>query len=228
MLVGRPEDIFTLDWNSHYWQVEIAGGDRNKSEFVSHHWVVQGARRPFGLNNGQGIFQRATGFISSTIHWQLPSTSGDEFVIFSKSLEAHIKHMNHPSTLLRGTKSQSNWKVRIRLKQHWVFWSWHPPGHLQVSKRIINAATDFKSTAHITIIRLFISSCDVFGYLVSKRARISTPLNEKCRSNCYRTSTESAKMNSSPFQQCNRSWFLYDFIVSVIHRYLHSEYRPLW
>lgn len=65
----RDVTVFsTLDANSGYWQVEIARGDIEISEFASHHEFFQFIRMLFGWKTAPGQFQSVMDVRLSTVH----------------------------------------------------------------------------------------------------------------------------------------------------------------
>ena len=68
--IDAPGDAIvftTLDCTSGYWQVEIAGKDRDKTMFASHFGLYRFRRMLLGLKHAPATFQRAVDIILSRV-----------------------------------------------------------------------------------------------------------------------------------------------------------------
>ena len=92
--LGGASIFTTLDCNSGYWQIPIMPEDRDKTAFVSHAGAWQFLRMPFGLTNAPATFQRALDILLSGVKWQFCLVYLDDVIIFSKSEEEHLLHVD--------------------------------------------------------------------------------------------------------------------------------------
>jgi len=98
----REAKVFsTLDCNASYWQVLIADGDRKKTAFVCHKGAYHYKRMPFGLTNTPATFQRALEIILSGFKWQSCLGHLDDIIVYSKTQEEHVQHLDEVLGLLR-------------------------------------------------------------------------------------------------------------------------------
>ena len=95
-------EIFTtFDCNAGYWQVPVAPEDRNKTTFTSYLGTFRYTRMPFGLRNAPATFQRALDIILSGVRWQSCLIYLDDVIVFSRSTDEHLRHVDEIPTSLR-------------------------------------------------------------------------------------------------------------------------------
>ena len=99
--LGDASIFSTLDCNSGYWQIPIAVEERDKTAFVSHTGAWQFTRMPFGLANAPATFQRALDILLAGVKWQFCLVYLDDVIIFSKTEEEHINHVDSVLKILR-------------------------------------------------------------------------------------------------------------------------------
>ena len=91
----------TLNCNAGYWQVLIADGAREKTAFVCHKGADHYKCMPFGLTNAPATFQRALDIILFGVKWQSCLVYIDDVIVYSKTHEEHIQHLDDVLGLLR-------------------------------------------------------------------------------------------------------------------------------
>ena len=92
--LGDAEYFSTLDTNTGFWQIEVAEEDRDKTTFSCHVGMYRFLRMPFGLVNAPATFQRAMDIILSEVRWESVLVYLDDVIIFSRSFEEHVKHLD--------------------------------------------------------------------------------------------------------------------------------------
>lgn len=88
--IGDAQIFTTLDCNSGYWQIPIAGEDRDKSSFTTHRGTYRYKRMHFGLRNAPETFQRALAIVLSGVRFQSCLIYLDDVIVFSDSEKYHI------------------------------------------------------------------------------------------------------------------------------------------
>ena len=91
--LGDTKVFSALDAISGYWQMPIPENDRDKTAF-SCSGLYRFSRMPFGLTNSPATFQRVMDILLSPFRWKLCLVYLDDIIIFSKSWEAHIVHVD--------------------------------------------------------------------------------------------------------------------------------------
>ena len=86
--------LSSLNALSGFTQLELDPEDVEKTAFRTHRGLFQFKRMPFGLRNGPSIFQRVMQGILSPYLWLFCLVYIDDIVVYSKSYEEHIKHLD--------------------------------------------------------------------------------------------------------------------------------------
>jgi hypothetical protein len=92
--VSGAQVLSSLDALSGFTQLELEGEDVEKTVFRMHWGLFQFRRMPFGLRNGPSIFQRVMQGILAPYLWIFCLVYIDDIVIYSKSYEEHIRHLD--------------------------------------------------------------------------------------------------------------------------------------
>ena len=91
--LGKAKYFTCLDLKSGYWQVAGDGKDKEKTAFTSHRGLYEYNMMPFGLQNAPGTFQRLMSTVLRDMsHFNLAYL--DDVIIFSSSIEEHLKPIN--------------------------------------------------------------------------------------------------------------------------------------
>jgi hypothetical protein len=86
--------LSTLDALAGFTQMEIKENDRPLTAFRTHRGLHQFRKMPFGLRDGPSIFQRIMNEILSEFLWMFVLVYIDDIVVFSKTFEEHLKHLD--------------------------------------------------------------------------------------------------------------------------------------
>ena len=91
----------TLDLISGYWQIEIDEKDKPKTAFSTESGHYHFNRMPFGLTNAPATFQRFMDDVLKSVIKKFALVYLDDVIIYSKTLEQHIVHIEKVLDLLR-------------------------------------------------------------------------------------------------------------------------------
>ena len=91
--LGKAKYFTCLNLKSGYWQVAVYEKDKEKTAFTYHRGLYEYNVMPFGLQNAPGTFQRHMSTASRDMT-HFSSASLDDMIIFSPSIEEHLKHTN--------------------------------------------------------------------------------------------------------------------------------------
>jgi len=78
----------------------VAAEDRDKTTFTSHTSLFRFFRLLFGLVNAPASFQRALDIILSGLRWQTCLVYLDDVIVFSRTVNDHIRHLREVLLLL--------------------------------------------------------------------------------------------------------------------------------
>ena len=180
--LGDAEIFTTLDCNAGYWQVPVAPEDRDKTTFASYLGTFRYTRMPFGLRNAPATFQRALDIILSGVRCQSCLIYLDDVIVFSRSSDEHLRHVDEILTLLR--------RAGITLKltkcsffQPMVDYLGHviTPGKLSVATENTKSFVHTQFPRNTTQLRSFLGAGNVYLRFVTGYLGIARPLNAMLR-----------------------------------------------
>ena len=105
--LGESKCFSCLDLKSGYWQVEMDPAHKSKTAFVTYKGLYEFNVLPFGLCGAPGIFSELMGRILGDLPFCL--TYLDDLIVFSKTKEEHLKHLEVVLERLR--------KAKLKLKR---------------------------------------------------------------------------------------------------------------
>ena len=101
----------TLDLASGYWQVTVHPDDREKTAFITPFGLYEFHVMPFGLCNASATFQRLMNYALQEFLGKFVLVYLDDIIIYSKTFEQHLDHVQQVFTALR------NANLKIKLKK---------------------------------------------------------------------------------------------------------------
>ena len=91
-LLNSSSWFSTLDLKSGYWQILMDPNDRPKTAFVCHIGLFEFNCMPFGLKNAPAIFSELMNIVLDGLD-EFAIAYLDDILIYSKSLDEHLKHI---------------------------------------------------------------------------------------------------------------------------------------
>lgn len=92
-----------FDANLGHRKIEMDKKNVGKAAFLSNHGLYRYTRTPFGLRNALAIFQREMDVVLASIKLQCAITYTKNVIIFSKSLDEHVTHIEEVLRLLNAS-----------------------------------------------------------------------------------------------------------------------------
>ena len=166
---GRPTYFSSLDLKSGYWQVAMDEKDKEKTAFEFN--VM-----PFGLSNAPAIFQELMSIV-------LQDCSGfataylDDLLIFSESLEEHMKHISIIFMKLRQHNLQLKLKKCSFLKTETNYLGFIVSENgIKADSKKIEAIKSLQIPTCVREVRSFIGMCSYYRRFVPNFSQIAEPI----------------------------------------------------
>ena len=98
--LGGAQWFSALDLAAGYWQIPLAPDSRAKTAFRTVHGLYEFNVLPFGLCNAPSTFQRLMDISLSGLKWDCCMCYIDDILIFSRTFEEHLRHIDAVLTRL--------------------------------------------------------------------------------------------------------------------------------
>lgn len=109
--LGEVTIFTTLDANTKYWKIEIAGEDRDKAAFTFHHGVFCFTCMPLGLKNAIPTFERLMDVLWMKGKWNIALVHSKYIIIFSATTKNEIDHDRQLLAILRQGVMKTKLKI---------------------------------------------------------------------------------------------------------------------
>ncbi len=178
--LGSSHYFSTLDLAAGYWQIKVHPESQPKTVFVTHEGLHEFTVMPFGLTNAPAAFQRV---MQQVIMGLIPADAPDfvsvyidDVLIYSKSLEEHLEHIEKVLCKLI--------EVGLKLKPekcHFIRKEVGFQGHvitpegLKTSRQHVLAVQQFPTPESVKAVRQFMGLCSYYCRFVKGFASIAQP-----------------------------------------------------
>ncbi|CAC5404284.1 Transposon Ty3-G Gag-Pol polyprotein,Transposon Ty3-I Gag-Pol polyprotein,Retrovirus-related Pol polyprotein from transposon 297 [Mytilus coruscus] len=173
----QPQILSCLDLHSGCWQVEMEDETRHKSAFFTRNGVYEFLRMPFGLKNAIS-FQQLMSNVLRGHNWQFVLVYVDDILVFSRSFEEHLSHLEQVFTRLRDanlTMKQS--KCVFAAKEVKYLGHIISKEGIKVDPEKTKAISTFPVPTRQKQVRSFLGMCNYYRRFVDSYSKIATPLN---------------------------------------------------
>lgn len=182
--LGKAEaTIFsTLDLMSGYWQVGLDRATAHKAAFVTPSGVYQWKRLPFGLASAPASFQQLLTQVLKQLNYKMALVYVDDILVFSKSFEDHLKHLQLVFDRLRsaGLTLKPSKCLFARPEVTYLGHVISKKGvHADISK--VQAVQSFPVPKNQQQLRSFLGLCNYYKKFVKGYSHIVSPLNKLLR-----------------------------------------------
>ena len=168
----------TLDLKSGYWQISMHPNSREKTAFPTHNGLYEFLVMPFGLTNSGASFQRLMGHILRGLEYRFALICIDDIIIFSKSVEEHLSHLEEVFKRLREASVKLNPKKCSFVKQK-VEYLGHvvTPDGISSDPGKVRVVQDFPTPTNLKQLRTFLGLANYYRRFIKGFAHIARPLN---------------------------------------------------
>lgn len=97
-----------FDFKSGYFQVPLSEEDRPKTAFSTRDNHYQFTVLPQGITNGPATFQRIVNHVLGPSRWKYALAYIDDVIIYSKTFEEHLAHLEEICQILRENRFRLN------------------------------------------------------------------------------------------------------------------------
>ena len=193
----------TLDLKSGYWQIEMHPASREKTAFCTSKGLYEFLVMPFGLPNSGASFQRLMGHILRGLEYRYALIYIYDIIIFSKSVEEHLAHLEKVFRRLRDANVKLNLKKCSFAKQKVEYLS-HlvTPQGIRPNPAKIKVLQEFPTPTNLKELRNFLGLATHYRRFVKGFSNIASPLNALTRKGGKFLSTEAC---SDAFDKLKRA-----------------------
>jgi hypothetical protein len=171
-----------LDLQSGYWQVRIAPEDIPCTAFRTRYGHYEWRVLPFGLCNAPATFQRLMNDVLRPFLDQFVIVYLDDILIFSKSADEHVKHVDLVLNTLRKHRLFANLeKCSFGLEEVDFLGHVVGGGCVKVDPKKVAAVKEWPVPNNVHDVRCFLGLTGFYRKFVKQYASIAHPLTELTR-----------------------------------------------
>ena len=151
--LGGAQFFSTLDLQSGYWQVPVAGKDQEKTAFITPQGLYEFKSMPSGLCNAPATFQRMMYAVQRCLSPLYCLVYLDVVIFFSHTFRDHLLRLEAVLTALRYAK----WKIKPK-KCHLLLGEVHFLDHVVSAEGIstdpekVQAVREWKAPANLKLL----------------------------------------------------------------------------
>lgn len=101
-----------LDMTDGFWQIRLNEESKEYTGFATTSKFWQWRVLPMGAMNSPSAFQRAMDLVLGSLKWQSVMCYVDDLIIFSRTIEEHIQHMEEVLSQRTRKQSADSWEWR--------------------------------------------------------------------------------------------------------------------
>ncbi|GBG78637.1 hypothetical protein CBR_g27863 [Chara braunii] len=171
-----------IDLKSGYHQIAIRPEDQHKTAFQTSYGLYEFVVMPFGLCNAPGTFQHAMNRIFHDYLDKFIVVYLDDILVFSKTVEEHIAHLDKVLSLLRQHKFKINGEkcefghTRILYLGHEISAEGLKPDDAKVA-----SIRDWPRPQSVTEMRSFLGMTGYYRTFVKNYSIVAAPLTDLTR-----------------------------------------------
>ena len=181
--LGQAKFFSTLDLASGYWQIQVAPTSQEKTAFITHRELYEFCVMPFGLTNAPAAFQRLIQRILMPLNPEdgpdLVSVNIDDVIVFSTSLDDHVKHLKSVVFHLAQAGLKLNpTKCHFARKEIEYLGHLVTPEGLKPTAQHVQAVTAFPAPTSLKELRQCLGLASYYRRFIPLFAKIAQPLHQ--------------------------------------------------
>ena len=180
--LGSASIFTTLDCSRGFFQIPVAKADTPKTAFICQRGLFEFDRLPFGLSNSPASFQRLMDTVLGDTKFHCAMAYMDDVVVFSKTLDDHINHlqvvlqrMNDAGLTINPKKVQLA-SSRVALLGFVV-----EHGFLHPQEEKLKAMIEFPTPQDKKRLQRYLGMVGFYRQFISNCADLARPLHELLR-----------------------------------------------
>ena len=180
--LGGTAYFTVLDSRSAYWAVEVEPEDRPKTAFTDGHRLYHFNRLPFGLATAPSTFQRTMNMILASVLGKHTLAYLDDIVVYSKSFDEHLQHLEETLTLLSKAGMKLNLSKCSFAQKSIKFLGFQVSGEgILPDPEKVTAITTMPAPATVKEVRRFLGAVGFFRRHIKDFSAIAHPLTKLTR-----------------------------------------------
>jgi hypothetical protein len=189
-----------IDLRSGFYQILLAPEDRYKTAFRTARGLFEYLVLPMGLCNAPATFMRLMNDVFRDFINQFVLVFLDDVVVYSNTLEEHIKHVDlvlnrlHEKKLYAKKSKCDLFKTEIEFLGHYV-----GVNGLRVMEDKLAAVTDWPVPQTVREVRAFLGLVGFYRRFIKDFSRVALPLTALTRT-----------VTGGPFQWCDKAQTAFD------------------
>ncbi|GBG79224.1 hypothetical protein CBR_g29276 [Chara braunii] len=167
-----------IDLKFRYHQIEVGPADQHKNAFKTRDGLYEFTVMPFGLTNAPTTFQSLMDKILREQIGRFVVLYLDDILIFSKSIEEHIKHLEEVFTILKKTQLHLNLE-KYEFERDSVIYLGHrlSAAGLEPEATKVEVIRNWPQPANIRELHSFLGLASYYGKFVPRFSIVARPLS---------------------------------------------------
>ena len=193
--LGDTSYFTLLDSRSAYWSINVDPQDRPKTAFSDGNRLYQFRRLPFGLSGAPTTYQRVMNVVLSSVLGKHTLAYLDDVLVYSKTFEDHLVHLDETLTLLNNAGMKLNME-KCEIAKHKIrFLGFQVSAEGVVpDPEKVTSIQQMPAPANPKEVRRFLGATGFFRRHIPRYADVAAPLTRLTRKDVsfVWTSTEEA------------------------------------
>ena len=167
----------SVDLASGYWQVEMDEKDKQKTSFTCSLGTFEYNVMPFGLKNAPATFQRLMNDLLREYLYEFTVVYLDDIMIYSKTFEDHLKHLERILTILKEANLMIKLK-KCKFCEQEIEYLGHIAGKdgLKPDPKKIEKIKNLKPPTNLKEVQSIMGLCQYYRTFVQDFSKIAKPI----------------------------------------------------